>query len=147
MKSSDFYKNDRFMDYLFKTEVYKEAYKSKEGIVSIILAFICLMLILISVNFSAFSVVQNALFVLLGIILGGAFGLLGFLVGGLGILIGSISDEMISIIDKNNSFESLLAIVFRFYYDGAILAILILFCIFDYLILMLPFDVNFIFFQ
>lgn len=144
MKSSDFEGNSRFKHFLEATRMYTEMYSSKEGIASILLALVCTVVVCTATHYSEFTDLQGSILTLLGIALGGAFGLLGFLVGGLGILIGSISDNMISVIDKKNKFEYLLAIVFRFYFDGAILLLLIFISIFDILFILMPFEVNWI---
>ncbi|MFD1431881.1 hypothetical protein [Lacticaseibacillus yichunensis] len=138
MKSKDFLTENRFINYLIATKMYKEMYRSKEGIISILLAVIttgyyCYLSSVISADS-----LTEALNSLLSYVLGGGFGLLGFLVGGLGILIGSISDEMIEVIDNGGMFQSLLGIVFRFYFDGAILFGVITCCIVDLSLLLLP---------
>ena len=145
MKSSYFLENDRFLDYLQKTHMYRETYASKEGIASVLLAIVSACYLVFAEHLVSGEVLSAALQTLLGIIIGGGFGLLGFLVGGLGILIGSISDKVISIVDKANKFESLLGIIFRFYYDGAALVILIGLGILDYMLLILPTSFNMIF--
>ena len=82
---------------------------------------------------------------ILEVVLGGGFGLLGFLVGGMAIIVGSIEQSTITIIDKAGEYKSLLSIVFRFYYDGAIICFLIVISIMNYFLLMLPIEFNLVF--
>lgn len=141
MQSKDILLNDRFSDYLRETRPYKEMYSSKEGITAIVLAVISASALTLNAHLVSADTFTNSVYILLSLTLGGTFGLLGFLVGGLGILIGSISDEMIDIIDKGRKFKSLLSIVFRFYFDGAVLAVFIFLGIIDYLLLMFPYPI------
>ncbi|WP_302804433.1 hypothetical protein [Schleiferilactobacillus harbinensis] len=136
MQSKDFFGKDRFWNILLETKMYKEAFSSKEGVMSILLSVATSTFFIVVVRGSSVGSFQSLMFPLIGILLGGGFGLLGFLVGGLGILVGSISDEMIDVIDRGEKFKYLLGIMFRFYYDGAILFFLISSCVLDYLALM-----------
>lgn len=142
MQSKDFLKKNRFLDYLKYSQMYKEMYSSKEGIISICFALITCVYISNLQNFVTVEKLSNIILTFLGFVLGGGFGLLGFLVGGLGILIGSISDDMISKIDANKKFLPLLKIMFRFYYDGAALVILIVLSVIDYAALLMPLSIN-----
>lgn len=147
MTSKDFLKKDRFLDYLKATKMYKEILLSKEGAISLCFSIItCIYFFYLQKSIPS-NELCNALFAILGIIISGGFGLLGFLVGGLGILIGSISDNMISLIDKNDKFVPLLGIIFRFYYDGTILAALIVICVIDYAFLLIPSALNVLLFS
>jgi hypothetical protein len=142
MQSKDILSKDRFWNYLCTTGMYKELYSSKEGCISAFLAVATAIVLVSNAHFVSERMFTSTISSLLAIILGGGFGLLGFLVGGLGILIGSISDKMIDIIDRGKKFKALLDIVFRFYFNGAILAIFIFLGIVDYLVLMFPFSIN-----
>lgn len=134
--STYFLTHDRFRDYFCETKMYKEVYQSKESWISIIIGgmvtYFTIFIVLPVIN------PTNNFLNLLTIIVGGAFGLLGFLIGGMALIVGSISDRMINIIDEGKAFDQLLAIIFRFYYDGAIIGLLIFVSIFDYLLLILP---------
>lgn len=133
-----FANNDRFIDYIRATKMYQEIWNSKEGIISVVVALIVsFFLIYIFAFIPKFNPTDNLLNIL-GIIIGGAFGLLGFLVGGMALIVGSISDEMIDIVDKGGQFKSLLSIIFRFYYDGVLIAMLIIVSFISYFMLMLP---------
>lgn len=137
-KSKDFLTADRFLDYLKATGIYKELWKSKEGIISAVLAvFTMLFLGFIFTSIPKYNPTEDLLNIL-GIIVGGAFGLLGFLVGGMALIVGSISDDILDIIDSGEKFPALLSIVFRFYYDGAIIGLLILVSLVSYFMLMIP---------
>ena len=137
-KSEDFLTADRFLDYLKATKVYKEIWSSKEGIISAVLSiFMMFFLGFIFTCIPKYNPTEDLLSVL-GIIISGSFGLLGFLVGGMALIVGSISDDMLDIIDKGEQFPALLSIVFRFYYDGAIIGLLILVSLVSYFMLMLP---------
>jgi len=61
-------------------------------------------------------------------------GMLGFLVGGLAIISGTISNKVAHTINVAGKFDSLLAIMFSFYYEGAVIGVLIFLYLFAYLI-------------
>ena len=140
-----FLEHDRLLDYLKASKTYREIYSSKEGFMSLILScLITAYIIILVTNFPKLNI-TNKMMSVLGIILSGGFGLLGFLVGGMAIIVGSIDQSTITIIDKAGKYESLLSIVFRFYYDGLIIGILIIISIINYFLLMLPINFNLIF--
>ncbi|MEB3364931.1 hypothetical protein SDC49_26025 [Lactobacillus sp. R2/2] len=123
-------------------KTYKEIYSSKEGKLSITLSFLITFYILeLVIDFPKLNITYK-LTNILGIILGGGFGLLGFLVGGMAIIVGSIDQSTITIIDKDGKYENLLSIIFRFYYDGVIIGLLIIISIINYFLLMLPLKFN-----
>lgn len=140
-----FLKHDRLLDYLYASKTYQEIYSSKEGILSLTLSFLITGYILILVVEFPKLNISYKLTNVLEVILGGSFGLLGFLVGGMAIIVGSIDQSTITIIDKAGKYESLLSIVFRFYYDGLIIGILIITSIINYFVLMLPIKFNLFF--
>ncbi len=134
--------HDRFLDFLKAKKTYKEIYSSKEGKLSITLSFLITFYILeLVIDFPKLNITYK-LTNILGIILGGGFGLLGFLVGGMAIIVGSIDQSTITIIDKDGKYENLLSIIFRFYYDGVIIGLLIIISIINYFLLMLPLKFN-----
>jgi len=140
-----FLEHDRLLDYLKASKTYREIYSSKEGFMSLILScLITAYIIILVTNFPKLNI-TNKMMSVLGIILSGGFGLLGFLVGGMAIIVGSIDQSTITIIDKAGKYKSLLSIVFRFYYDGLIIGILIIISIINYFLLMLPINFNLIF--
>lgn len=140
-----FLEHDRLLDYLKASKTYREIYSSKEGILSLALSCIITAYILILVIGFPKLNITNKLTNVLEVILGGGFGLLGFLVGGMAIIVGSIDQSTITIIDKAGKYKSLLSIVFRFYYDGLIIGILIITGITNYFLLMLPLKFNLFF--
>lgn len=130
---SDYQKRNRFFDFLIGTKVYSDLYSSKEAFISFILsALACGMLFhLQHASGHDWSWPKD----LIGILLVGEFGLLGFLISGLALLVGSIGFSMIRFFDQRGGFNQLLAIIFRFYFVGAIIGLTIVLLICDYVLL------------
>ncbi|MBP2629872.1 MAG: hypothetical protein H6Q70_500 [Firmicutes bacterium] len=72
---------------------------------------------------------------LLTAIIGGLLGLLGFLITGLSILASIITTKATIEIDKRNSAQELIGLLFSFYFSGSLTAIGVFLAVIDYLII------------
>jgi MFS family permease len=100
----------------------KEKYEVK-------LSFICSIIFIISiVSLNQCNEISNLTEVLKNLLLyigAGLISMLGFIISGLAIASGTISNKMAYQIDKKGRFDSILSILFSFYYIGRIIGILI----------------------
>ncbi|EGP4716674.1 hypothetical protein M4I74_01455 [Enterococcus faecium] len=140
----DFYSQNRYIDYLLSTETYKDLYRSKEAVISIILSSVLTLFVSMLIYLSPTIETNEQLISLLTLAVGSIVGLLGFIIGGLALIVGSIGKKMIGVINDSGNFIELLGIVFRFYFIGSVLGASVIIHIFTYLIILLPFDYNLI---
>lgn len=153
MKFEDFYnvKNQRFF-YLYKKlklkdqklmhllcleNISKFFFKNRIGRYS---ALITLTLIILESTAYCFdgNVIVNKFFSLIETLISSQIGLLAFIIAGVTILIGSLSNEMLEIIDRNNVAEYLLDLLFSFYYIAAFIGLSIVLLIFTYVFILIP---------
>lgn len=140
-----YYRNNRFFNILVSTKKYNDLWRSKEAFISFTLSFGITLLfwfvLITSHNESAtfIEIVRG----LLPVILGGFFSLLGLTIGGLAIITGTIEEDIISRIREERKFESLISIIYNFYFCGALIGFSIVLSILVYLItfMELNFDV------
>ncbi|ALF50663.1 hypothetical protein [Enterococcus faecium] len=137
-----YYTNNRYFDYFINTETYKDIYKSKEAILSLILALITTVMINMLISSLPTSETSEKIIDLLTLSIGSMVGLLGFIIGGLALIVGSIGKKMMNVINSSGNFKELLGIIFRFYFIGSILGISIVINIFTYLIVLFPYCFN-----
>lgn len=133
-----YFDKNRYFDMLKSTKVYKDIYWSKECFFSILFTILILFLFKNMPIESFTKELSDKLSDLLGVLIGSIFGMLGFVIGGLALIVGSIGKKMIDKINNDEKFNSLLGIIFRFYFVGSILALTALTQIFTYIILMFP---------
>ncbi|WP_267635161.1 hypothetical protein [Enterococcus faecium] len=126
------------------TETYKDLYRSKEAVISIILSSVLTLFVSMLIYLSPTIETNEQLISLLTLAVGSIVGLLGFIIGGLALIVGSIGKKMIGVINDSGNFIELLGIVFRFYFIGSVLGASVIIHIFTYLIILLPFDYNLI---
>lgn len=88
-------------------------------------------------DFTSLNPMLQELFLNIGVAL---LGMLGFIISGLAIISGTVSNKIAHEINKEGKFQSLLSILFSFYYIGTIIAILILMYFFSYLVISLKLD-------
>lgn len=135
----DFIEANRFKDLLLATKKYEDLFWSKEAIVSCVLSLCTTYLMFLMTESSDF--IEN-ISNILSILIGGMFGLLGFIIGGLALIVGSIGFEIIKKINDLEKFNSLLSIIFMFYFVGAINGLAIVLLFFSYLTISLPLPFN-----
>ncbi|ARO01168.1 hypothetical protein [Lactiplantibacillus plantarum] len=131
---SDIKSKDRYWDFLTSTKIYVELFWSKEAAISLIVSILFTGMFIAS-NFPTHNIqFTDEAKEMLNIIISCEVGILGFLIGGLALIVGSIGLKVIKKIDNLGGFTSLLGILFRFYFEGSLLALEIVISMFAYLL-------------
>lgn len=139
-----FYDKNRFINFLSETKMYKELYSSREALISFVIAsFFTFLLYFILKNTNDFNALIEHFFNLIGLSISGLFGLLSFVVCGLALIVGSIGTKIIKVIDSKKKFISLLRIIFRFYFVGAVIGFTIILDLLFYVVLLIPIELNY----
>jgi hypothetical protein len=152
-KTIDYYYNkNRFFNLLDETKKLRELYCSKEAGVSLILSIVItalLLIIFIGSELEFFNPsqqqVDNVLELVRGIIIAivsGLFGLAGFSISALALLTGTIGNEVISKINDKGKIDSLMSVIFNFYFSGFLTGVTIILGLISFLIshIQLPFN-------
>lgn len=146
--ADDYYdvENQRLLPLIFSTNKFKDIYCSKEALISFVMSVIFTLFISFVIKTSSENPTDRILD-LLGIQIGTLLGLLGFLIGGAALLTGSISIDMMKVIDKHQKFHQLLALLVPFYLLGVMVGISFFISVFIYLVVLtnLPFNFFMIF--
>ena len=128
-----YYKKNRFLNLLILTGKWKTLIFSKEALVSISLALITAYIvnnIYSSLATKEFCDFIGYLLLTTGI---GLIGMLGFLVSGMAIISGTIGNRVLKNINSEKKFDKMIAIVFSFYFDGALIGTTLVLFFFIYL--------------
>ncbi|MFV9833442.1 hypothetical protein [Bacillus stercoris] len=131
-----YYQNNRFFNILYSTKKYNDLWRSKEAFISLFLSFgvtLLLWFVLITSKSESGTFIEVARG-LLPVILGGFFSLLGLTIGGLAIITGTIEEEIITKIREERKFESLISVIYNFYFCGALIGFSMVLSILAYLI-------------
>lgn len=131
-----FYIKNRFFNLFFNTRKYKDLLWSKEAFVSLVLSLLMtyLLFYIAETNkstdgtMSIITVIQ----LIIPVIIGGMFTQLGLTIGGLALLTGTIGENVITKINKENKIQDLMSIIFNFYFSGAITGVALICSIFVY---------------
>lgn len=142
-KLSFYVNNDRYFDYLKNTKTYKDLYCSKEALFSVLFTVIVILFINNIIFTNPQEETTERLLNFVGILIGSVVGLLGFVIGGLALIVGSIGKKLIETIDDANKFDSLMSIIFRFYFVGSVLGLTVIIQIITFLILLTSYDFNY----
>ena len=139
---SDFnYKEVQFWSLLKSTGKWKELFTQKESIISAIVSIgivITIRYLFITVSIEQFNeLLQNVLNIAITTIIG----LLGFIISGIAIFTGTITNKLVSNIDSDDKAESLIGILFSFYFIGAVIGISVVGFVFMYLFVYSTLDV------
>jgi hypothetical protein len=143
----DYFFHNRFWQLLRSTRKYKDLLWSKEASISFIFALITLILFLLTLfpvknvfdlkNITKETMlIDNAVNLVRSLslpIMGGLFGLLGFLVGGLAILSGTMSNKVLANVNSDGKFDTLISVIFNFYFAGAVIGFSIILCVFAHI--------------
>lgn len=142
--ADDYYdvENQRLLPLIFSTNKFKDIYCSKEALISFVMSVIFTLFVSFVIKTSSENPTDRILD-LLGIQIGTLLGLLGFLIGGAALLTGSISIDMMKVIDKHQKFHQLLALLVPFYLLGVIVGISFFISVFIYLVVLTNFPFNF----
>lgn len=153
LKFEDFYnvKNQRFL-YLYKKlklkdqklmhifypkNIYKFFLKNRMGRYSALITLTLIIFESIAYFFDR-NVIVNKLSSLIETLISSQIGLLAFIIAGVTILIGSLNNEILEIIDINDVAEYLLDLIFSFYYIAAFIGLSIILLIFTYIFILIP---------
>lgn len=141
-RMSDFnYKEVQFWSLLKSTGKWKELFTQKESIISAIVSIgivITIRYLFITVSIEQFNeLLQNVLNIAITTIIG----LLGFIISGIAIFTGTITNKLVSNIDSDDKAESLIGILFSFYFIGAVIGISVVGFVFMYLFVYSTLDV------
>lgn len=142
--ADDYYdvENQRLLPLIFSTNKFKDIFCSKEALISFVMSVIFTLFVSFVIKTSSENPTDRILD-LLGIQIGTLLGLLGFLIGGAALLTGSISIDMMKVIDKHQKFHQLLALLVPFYLLGVIVGISFFISVFIYLVVLTNFPFNF----
>ncbi|MUO32846.1 hypothetical protein [Enterococcus gallinarum] len=142
--ADDYYdvENQRLLPLIFSTNKFKDIYCSKEALISFVMSVIFTLFVSFVIKTSSENPTDRILD-LLGIQIGTLLGLLGFLIGGAALLTGSISIDMMKVIDKHQKFHQLLALLVPFYLLGVMVGISFFISVFIYLVVLTNFPFNF----
>lgn len=116
--------NNRFFGLLKDSKKYKNLWSPKEGLASLIITVFLTMLVwfvLKSYDLSNSVEVDKIFTNIRSIILtfiGGFLSVLGFTIGGLALITGTISENVLRNIEKDDKEESLVNVIFIFYFSG-----------------------------
>ena len=144
-KNVSFYiSHDRYTDYLINTKVYRDLYRSKETLISVLFTVVIILFVINIIFGNDQEETTERLLNFVGILIGSVVGLLGFVIGGLALIVGSIGKKLIKTVDDANAFDSLINIIFRFYFVGSILGLTVIIQVVTYLILLTSYNFNFL---
>lgn len=140
--SFEFYlKQNRFSNLLKSTQKLEDLFFSKEALLTCLISVLFTYLFYIIVhdtnltNEKEFENLLSLVKTILTFAGAGLFSLLGFTIGGLAIVTGTISKEVIDNIRENSKLDSLMSVIFNFYFCGVVVGFSIFLCSIVYLIL------------
>lgn len=127
------YESVRFHKLLRSTGKWKELFNQKESVIALIvssgIAFI-LVYLFKTIHIDKYN---DLLKDILSIAISTSIGMLGFIISGIAIFTGTITNKLVKNIDTDNKIESLIGILFSFYFIGAVIGINTVGFIFMYL--------------
>lgn len=134
-KIEDFYeaKKTSFLNLLFSTKKLKTLFFSNEAKISIVISM-CLLFIMNYLYITTTAEVFNEMLrnVAIGIF-SALIGMLGFIISGMAITTGTVTNKVLSNINKKLKADKIISIIFTFYFVGALIGLDILFYIVLYL--------------
>jgi hypothetical protein len=145
-----YYKNNRFLKLFLETKKYKDILLSKEAFFSLAFSILISTLLIINLDLAhantqpnEFQEFMSSIKSIILTILGGFFSLLGFTIGGLALLTGTIGKNVIIRINQKKKIDSLISIIFNFYFSGMLNGLSVFILIIDYIIILFPKQINF----
>ena len=133
-RMSDFdYKEVQFHRLLKSTGKWKELFTQKESVVSAIVSIgivLSLTHLFETISIESFN---DLLLNLLSIAITTIIGLLGFIISGIAIFTGTITNKLVSNIESDEKAQSLIGILFSFYFIGAVIGVTIIGYFFMYI--------------
>ena len=140
-KMQDYFKYNSYFSMLFQTKKYKEFYVGHVAMISFIASAI---LICIIVNLH-YNIEPEKMTSLLSTIIlavaAGLIGLLGFLITGVSLLAVLMTEKSLEALEKKQIVDTLVEVLFSFYFAGSIIGITVFMFIVNYFVL--QFELNF----
>lgn len=127
------YKEVQFHNLIRSTGKWKELFSQKECVVSAILAVGVVIVLFYLYNTISLGEFNELLKNIINLAISTLVGLLGFIISGIAIFTGTITNKLVKNIESDKKAESLIGILFSFYYIGAIIGITVVGYIFMYL--------------
>ena len=123
-KIQEFKRYNTFLSLLLKTKKYKELYSEHCAWIAFAFTFIFSLILIYIFDTNRIIFFENIKNLLLTFS-SGMLGLLGVYITGLALMITVISDDSLKILEKNDKIESLVGILYCFYFAGAIILLTI----------------------
>lgn len=133
-KMEDFnYKEIKFYSLLKSTAKWKEIFTQKESAISALVSIVitaAITYLFYTIPIAKFNdLLINVLYIAISTIVS----LLGFIIAGIAIFTGTITNKLVSNIDKEGKAHSLIGILFSFYFIGALIGVTVVGLILMYL--------------
>lgn len=116
-------KKTTFRALLESTKKWKEIYNQAESKTAAVFAIIILIVLCINYYHTDFSVYIDLLKEITMFAIQSSVGLLGFIISGLAIFTGTITNKLVKNINSDKKADSLIGILFSFYFIGMIIAV------------------------
>lgn len=123
-KIQEFKRYNTFLSLLLKTQKYKELYSEHCAWIAFAFTFIFSIILIYIFDTNKIIFFENIKNLLLTFS-SGMLGLLGVYITGLALMITVISEDSLKILEKNDKIESLVGILYCFYFAGAIILLTI----------------------
>lgn len=140
-KMRDYFQYNSYFSLLFKTKKYRELFYGHVAVISLMISLVLICIIAILY----YNIAPEKISVVLGTVLltaaAGLIGLLGFLITGVSLLAVLMTEKSLEALERKGIVESLVGVLFSFYFAGSVIGITIFMCIANYLIL--QFEMNF----
>ncbi|MEI3112517.1 MAG: hypothetical protein V8T13_00850 [[Ruminococcus] lactaris] len=128
-------KKTTFWGLLKSTKKWKEIYNQTESIISLIITVIVMIVLCIVYKKSTFEDFMEMLKILDMFLIESSVGMLGFIISGLAIFTGTITNKLVKNVDTDQKIDSLIGILFSFYFIGMVIGISIFFYVTVYIFL------------
>ena len=124
-KAKDYFSTQKtdFFSLLLSTKKWKELYNQRESKIAVFFALCITCFLHIAYKNTEFSDFMELLNNLLQIAIETSVGMLGFIISGLAIFTGTITSKLVRNIDSDNKINSIIGILYSFYFIGAIIGI------------------------
>ena len=116
-------KKTTFWALLKTTKKWKEIYNQKESRLSLVVSIVIVIVLCVVYSHSDFSDFMELINTLVMFGVESSVGMLGFIISGLAIFTGTITNKLVKSIDSEDKIDSLIGILFSFYFIGAIVAL------------------------
>lgn len=128
-------KKTKFWSLLVETEKWKELYDQVESKISVVLSLMITGIMVLVYHKSDFNNFYELMSNLLQILIESSVGMLGFIISGLAIFTGTITTRLVKNINSDQKIDSLIGILFSFYFIGAVVGLGIIIYLVTYIFL------------